>query len=203
MKVVYFFLVALFVSVFIGCSSAPRELVIDSFEGVLNSETVDFGAGEGSSLEVRADKELKVCGEQSIKLIYNLRPSSYMWMARGYNLDVKGAAQWEEEPENIAWKKYNAVSLQMYGRNSGAVIAFDIKDNGGELWRFLLDDDFDGWKEIVCPFKNFFPRGDWQPQTAERNEVLDFPITSFQFEPRLPGQRECNFDCIKAVKIKE
>jgi hypothetical protein len=90
----------------------------------------------------------------------------------------------------------------MYGSNSSGVIAFDLKDKGGELWRFLIDDDFSGWKEVVCPLKEFFPRGDWQPETAERNEKLDFPVTSFQFEPRLPGKGAYYFDCVKLTYIK-
>lgn len=186
----------------IGCSKVPVEVLIDSFEEQINSETVDYGAGEGSSLKVSADKALKVCGEQSIKLEYVLKPSSYMWAARGYNLDVKTAAKWQVEPGAIKWKNYKAISFYMYGRNSAGVIAFDIKDSGGEMWRFIVDDDFVGWKEIVCPFSQFFLRRDWQPATAQINEVLDFPINSFQFEPRLPGEGECNFDCVKVIEKK-
>lgn len=185
-----------------GCSFSPPQVLIDSFEGVLNSETVDFGAGNGAVLKISADKELKMCGQQSIKLDYYLKPSSYMWAARGYGLDVKGAALWDVNPRDIDWNKYNAVSVAMFGRNSGAVFAFDIKDNGGELWRFLLNDDFQGWKEIRCPFSEFFDRRDWQPETAQRNAVLDFPIMSFQMEPRMPGKGICNFDCVKLVKVK-
>ncbi|UCG34765.1 MAG: hypothetical protein JSW17_04535 [Candidatus Omnitrophota bacterium] len=197
-----FLLMGLFL-VFMGCQPMVEDLVIDSFEDTLNSKTVDFGAGEGSSVRVSASKEFKQCGEQSLKVEYNLRPSSYMWIARGYGLDVKGAAHWEVEPQEIAWKRYNAISVSMYGRNSGAVVAFDIKDAKGELWRFLLDDDFAGWKEISCLFKNFFVRSDWQPETAERNEILDFPIMSFQFEPRLPGRGVYYFDCIKLRRVKK
>jgi len=187
----------------LSCSPAPKQLVIDSFEGELTKETVDFGAGEGSVLRVSADKTLKVCGEQSVKLDYRLGRSSYMWVARGYDLDVKGAAQWLLKPQEIKWAKYNAVSFYMYGRNSQAVFAFDLKDRGGELWRFIVDDDFQGWKQIICPFANFFPRSDWQPQTAAVNEVLDFPIMSFQFEPRLPGRGICNFDCVQLLRVKK
>lgn len=200
MKKICFFAAGLLVFFISGCESGPQEVLLDDFEGVLNSETVDFGAGEGSSLEVRGDKELKVCGEQSLRLDYYLKPSSYMWVARGYNLDVFGAAKWLVKPQDINWKKYKALSVNMYGRNSGGVIAFDIKDAKGEIWRFLLDDDFQDWKEIICPFKDFFPRKDWQPQTAQVNEILDFPVESFQFEPRLPGTGICNFDCVKVIR---
>lgn len=185
----------------IACSQAPKELLIDSFEGDLNKKTVDFGASsDGTSVNVSADKEKKACGEQALKIEYVLKPSGYMWIARGYDLDVKGADKWLVEPKNISWKTYNAISLQMHGANSGGVIAFDIKDAGGEIWRYLIDDDFTGWKEIVCPLKDFFPRKDWQPDNATKNEVLNFPIMSFQFEPRLPGEGVYYFDCVKLIR---
>ncbi|UCD15530.1 MAG: hypothetical protein JSV34_00315 [Candidatus Omnitrophota bacterium] len=200
MRKLYFLLAGLGIGAVIGCSAPPQGVLIDSFEGDINARTVDYGAGQGSSLKVEADKSLKVCGSQSLKLDYDLKPSSYMWIARGYNLDVAGAAKWLVKPSEVAWEKYNAISIYMYGGNSDAVIAFDIKDAQGEFWRFIIDDDFGGWKEIICPFSQFFVRGDWQPESATRNEVLDFPIMSFQFEPRMPGEGRCNFDCVKVVK---
>ncbi|MFH1505058.1 MAG: carbohydrate binding domain-containing protein [Candidatus Omnitrophota bacterium] len=200
MKKLYFLLLAGIFSICAGCSSGPEEVLIDSFEGEISPKTVDFGSSEGSSLKVEGDKEVKICGEQSMKLEYYLKPGGYMWVARGYNLDVQGAGSWIVIPEDIYWKKYKAISLYMYSNASGGVIAFDLKDGKGELWRFLLDNDFQGWKEIICPFKEFFPREDWQPESAVRNEILDFPVMSFQFEPRLPGKGTCHFDCLKAIK---
>ena len=188
---------------FMGCSSAPVEVTIDSFEGPLTKETVDYGASEGTSLKVEADTTIKMCGSQSLKIEYELKPSGYMWIARGYNLDVKGAAKWEVLPQDVKWRAYNAISLEMYGSNSGGVVAFDIKDKGGEIWRYIIDDDFTGWKEIICPFKDFFVRKDWQPDSATKNETLDFPVMSFQFEPRLPGKGVYYFDCVKLVRIKK
>lgn len=199
MRSVYFVSTVALIFFLIGCGHQKKELLIDSFEGELNRETVDFGAGEGSLLSITACREFKVCGEQSLKLDYDLKPSGYMWASRGYNLDVKGAAKWEATPESIDWKRYNALSVQMYGGNLGGVVAFDVKDAGGEMWRFLLDDDFAGWREIICPLVEFFPRRDWQPESARRNEVLDFPIMSFQFEPRFPGKGVYYFDCIKLI----
>jgi len=192
----------LVVSLIVGCSFAPQEVLLDSFEGEINKKTVDYGAAKGSFLEVVADKDQKICGEQSLKIIYELGTSGYMWVARGYGLDVAGAARWLHQPSDINWKAYNAISLQMHGSGSGGVVAFDIKDSGGELWRFLLDDDTAGWKEVVCPLNQFFPRGDWQPDTAEKNERLDFPIMSFQFEPRLAGKGVYLFDCVKLIRVK-
>ncbi|MCM8827149.1 MAG: hypothetical protein NC904_06490 [Candidatus Omnitrophica bacterium] len=196
----YLFLV-LFIF-FINCSSTNKELLLDSFEGEVNKESVDFGASSGSSVVVMPSPDLKVCGKQAMLLKYDLKPSGYMWVARGYNLDVKGADKWLVKPFSIDWSKYNAFSFFMYGSNSLGVVAFDIKDRGGEIWRFIVDDDFVGWKEIVCPFSQFFLRRDWQPDNALKNEILDYPIMSFQFEPRLPGKGSYYFDCVKLKKVK-
>lgn len=203
MKQVYCLILGLVLLFGLGCALGPKEVLIDSFESEINSETVDFGASENSSITVDAAKDITVCGEQSLKITYDLRPGGYMWVARGWGLDVSGAALWEVEPQAVNWRRYKSISLSMYGRNSGGVIAFDLKDSGGEIWRFLLDDDFEGWREIICPLAEFFPRGDWQPEGAERNEILDFPIMSFQFEPRLPGGGVYYFDCLKVVKTKK
>jgi len=196
----------LFISLFLifssNCAKGPSELLLDSFEGRINKETVDFGSSENSSLKVTASRDIKACGEQSLKLDYQLNPSGYMWVARGYGLDIEGAAQWLIEPEDINWAEYNAFSLSMYGHDSRGVIAFDLKDSGGELWRFFLDDDTSGWKEVVCPFTEFFPRGDWQPEGSDGNQVLDLPIVSFQLEPRIMGRGVYYFDCIKLIRIK-
>ena len=203
MRYFYFLILGLAVFFAVSCAFGPKEVLLDSFEGVISNETVDYGASDNSLVTVGADTTVKVCGEQSLKILYDLKPSGYMWIARGFGLDVSGAALWEVAPQDIKWKNYKSLSLSMYGNNSGGVVAFDIKDKGGEIFRFLLDDDFSGWKEIICPFDQFFVRTDWQPETAERNKAIDFPVMSFQFEPRLPGIGAYYFDCIKLVKAKK
>lgn len=203
MSNIYILFIGCFLVFFFGCTKAPLEFLLDSFEGEISSKTVDFGSSENSSLTVVCDKKIKVCGEQSLKLDFELNPSGYMWAARGYGLDTKGAGRWEAGPGDIEWRKYNAFSLQMHGSNSGGIIAFDIKDSGGELWRVFLDDDTLGWKEVICPLAEFFPRGDWQPDDADKNEVLNFPIVSFQFEPRIMGKGIYYFDCLKLIRIKK
>ncbi len=197
----------LFISIFFilsaSCSQGSSSLLLDSFEGEITNRSVDFGASEGSSLVVSADREIKVCGEQSLRIEYELRPSGYMWIARGQGLDVAGADKWLVSAKEIKWSKYSAFSLSMHGNDSGGIIALDIKDAGGELWRFLIDDDKTGWKEVRCPFVDFFPRGDWQPEVARRDGVLDFPIMSFQFEPRILGNQVYHFDCLRLIKLRQ
>ncbi|MDD5194757.1 MAG: carbohydrate binding domain-containing protein [Candidatus Omnitrophica bacterium] len=203
MRSLHFLFAISFFLLLTNCAPAPKsELLIDSFEGELNKQTVDHGAAAGSSVTVSADTSSLVCGAQSLKIDYELKEGGYMWIARGYNLDVKGAAAWLVEPGSIDWKKYNAISVQVFGSNTGGIIAFDVKDAGGEIWRYLIDDDFSGWKEIVCPFSSFFARMDWQPDTAKKNEILDTPLKSFQFEPKTAGKGSLRIDCVKLTKIK-
>lgn len=203
MKGFYGFLIGVLVILPLSCVQAQEELLLDSFEGRLNSRSVDFGAMEGSFIKISASRELKVCGKQSMKLEYNLKPAGYVWAARGYNLSVKGAARWLVKPDKIGWGKYNAFSIHMYGSKSNAVIAFGIKDAKGEVWRFTLSDDFKGWKEIICPFSQFYVSEKQQPQEVIFDKILDFPVKAFLFEPILPSEGMYYFDCVKLIRVKE
>ena len=122
-----------------------------------------------------------------------------MWVARGFGLDAKNSA-WLIKPEAINWKDFSAFSFYMFGSDSKAKIAFDIKDDGNEMWRFIVEDNFTGWKQVVCPFKDFFARGDWQPDNADKNAQMNFPIKSFQFEPRPIAKGTVYFDKVELVK---
>jgi len=179
-----------------------KSLLIDDFEGPINcgpNGTVDFGAGGGSTLEVVAAQDLQHLGRQSLKVTYNAVPGGYIWIARGYGLDAQNAG-WLVKPEDINWDKYQSISFYMYGSNSQASLAFDIKDNGGEIWRFTIQDDFKGWKEIACPFNQFLVRNDWQPDSAIKNVNLDFPLKSYQFEPMPPAQGTFYFDEVELIE---
>jgi hypothetical protein len=185
-----------------ACSFFARELVLDSFEGQVTHETVDYGSGGEALLTVVAEKELKVHGEQSLKLEYDITGGGYLWAARGYNLDVPGAGCWMIPAKKVNWKRFNALSVYMYGKKSGGKVAFDIKDCKAEMWRFVLEDDFEGWKQIIIPFSAFFPRSDWQPYNAEKNGKIDFPIMSFQFEPRRPDASVYYFDKVSVLRTQ-
>lgn len=179
-----------------------KGLLIDDFEGVISGGlfgTVDFGAGNGSSVEVTASTDIKHSGEQSLKVTFDAVPGGYMWIARGFGLDAENT-QWLVKPEDIDWAKYDALSFYMYGNNSGASIAVDIKDSYNEMWRFLTKDNFSGWQEAVCPFNEFFARSDWQPGNADKNDTLDFPLKSFQFEVLPETKGTLYFDEVKLIK---
>lgn len=191
--------IIVFLTLFLlGCSQSQNSLLLDSFEGEVSHKTFDYGSSKNSSVKIEAEKKKKLCGRQSLKITYTLKPSGYMWIARGYNLDVKGAGWGNNiEPKTIKWDKYNSFSLAVYGKKTNRTLALDIKDKGGEIWRYLIDDDFSGWKTIIIKFSDFFPRKDWQPSSAVVNETLDFPIMSFQFEPLTPGKGDYLIDCVK------
>lgn len=167
------------------CFAQEQVLLLDDFAGEISggpSGTVDFGAGNGSSVEVTAASDIKHSGSQSLKIVYNAVPGGYMWIARGYGLDAQNS-RWLLKPEEIKWEQYKAIAFYLYGSNSKTKVAFDIKDSGNEIWRFLFEDNFTGWKKITCLFQEFFCRGDWQPDAADKNATLNFPIKSFQLEP--------------------
>lgn len=180
--------------------SNPKILVLDDFEGEISAKTVDYGTGSGSQIKVNASKEIKYHGEQAIKLEYKAVTGGYMWLARGYSLDIKGAASWLKRPQEIDWPKYGSLSFYMYGKNSGASIAVDIIDSGFEYFRFMVKDDFVGWKQVICPFDKFLARGDWQPAKAKVDAKLDFPVNAFQFEPRTITQGILYFDYVHLIK---
>lgn len=192
-----------FVFVFSARAQGPDELVLDDFEGTISGGeqgTVDFGSGGGSTVEVTASKETKYHGEQALEVKFEAVSGGYMWIGRGYDLTVKGAACWLVKPEDIDFKKFNAFSVNVYGANTKSQIAVDLIDSGFEYWRYLIDDNFSGWKEIVIPFSDFFARSDWQPEKADKNGVLDFPLKVFQFEPRHEAKGTLYFDYVRLVK---
>jgi hypothetical protein len=200
MKTWHLFLGLVFCA-FISCSAQEKSLLIDDFEIPISGGpdgTVDFGSGGGSTVEVTGATDIKYKGQQSIKVVYDAVAGGYMWIARGFDLDAKNAA-WLIRPEDIDWQKFNAISFYMYGSDSKANIAFDVKDNGYEIWRFMIEDNFKGWQKIVCPFNEFFVRGDWQPNNADKNATLDFPLRNFQFEPRPEAKGTVYFDTVELL----
>ena len=196
-------LVGIFVWCVFLCTAQAEVVVIDDFEGELNAETVDFGAGGGSAVTATASEDIVHNGNQSLKIGYTAVTDGYMWIARGYRLDVKGAAQWLVEPHNIDWPQYTSFSFYMYGENSGSQIAVDIIDAGFEYWRFMVQDDFMGWKHIVCPLEDFFPRADWQPDASDVNAELNFPVFAYQFEPRTVHRGVVYIDYIHLIGEQE
>lgn len=177
-------------------------LLLDGFEGAISGGpdgTLDFGAGGGSNVEVVAIKSEKQEGTQAIEVTYDAVPGGYLWVARGFELDAKNAG-WLVKPEKIDWKQYKAIGFWMYGSDSKGKVAFDVKDNGGEMWRYLTVDNFKGWKQIVCPFNEFSARSDWQPDAADKNGTMDFPLKSYQLEPLPPAKGTLIFDRVELLK---
>jgi len=198
-----FFVMVLAVLSAVGIVLAEgNNLLIDDFEISISNGTegtVDFGAGNGSSVEVTESTDVKNSGNKALKVVYDAVNGGYIYVSRGTGLDAKNA-NWAINPSDIKWEEYNAISFYVYGTDSKARIAFDIKDNGGEIWRFITEDDFKGWKKVVCNFDKFVVRDDWQPENADKNGKLDFPIKIFQFEPLAESKGTLYFDTVELVK---
>ena len=186
-----------------SCTFAQNKgLLIDDFEGAITGGadgTVDFGSGNASSVVVTGAQDIRNTGNQSLKVVYDAVAGGYMYIARGFGLDAKSAA-WLVKTEDIVWKDYKALAFYMYGSNSKTQVAVDLKDNGNEMWRLIITDDFTGWKQIVCPFDTFFARGDWQPDSADKNAQLDFPVKSYQFEPLPKKKGTLYFDTVELLR---
>jgi len=182
--------------------AADELLLIDGYEVTISGGpegTVDFGAGNGSVVEVSGAADIVHGGKQSLKVTYDAVEGGYIYVARGFDLDANNAG-WLMKAGDISWTKYNAIAFYMYGSDSKTKIAFDIKDNGGEILRYIFEDNFKGWQQVVCLFKDFVARDDWQPQNAEKNALLDFPIKSYQFEPLPPSKGTLYFDDAELLK---
>lgn len=198
------FLAVVFIAGLLSFSYAAEQkgLMLDEFEVTITGGpqgTLDYGAGGGSNIEVSAFSDIKHGGKQSLKVTYDAVQGGYMWVAKGFQLDAANAG-WQVKPEDIDWTKYNAISFWMYGAGSKTQVAFDIKDKGGEIWRYMTEDNFTGWKQIICPFKDFAVRSDWQPDSAEKNGTLDFPLRSYQFEPLPVSKGTLYFDDVELIK---
>ncbi|KPK98903.1 MAG: hypothetical protein AMJ95_02185 [Omnitrophica WOR_2 bacterium SM23_72] len=200
MRILHIILILCLVMTGLCCAQNQSQgLLLDDFEGPITGGpegTVDFGAGNGSSVDVTAAQDIKYSGNQSLKAVYDAVSGGYMYIARGFGLDAKNTA-WLVKPEDIDWAEYKAFSFYVYGSDSKTQVAFDIKDNGNEMWRFSFEDNFKGWKKITCLFNMFFARDDWQPNNADNNLTLDFPIKVFQFEPRPQAQGTLYFDRVE------
>jgi Carbohydrate binding domain (family 11) len=201
MKKIVFLAAVLILAATAGCFAVDN-LLLDDFEMAVSGGaegTVDFGSGNGSSLQVSAATDIKNTGKQSLKAVYDAVAGGYMYIARGSGLDAKNAT-WTVKPSEIKWAEYSGISFYVYGTNSKTKIAFDVKDSGGELFRFTTEDDTAGWKKVVVSFDKFIARDDWQPQDADKNGVIDFPIKSFQFEPLPVSKGTLYFDTVELIK---
>ena len=184
------------------CLADSDNLLLDDFEISVtggSEGTVDFGAGNGSTVTVTAATDIKNSGNQALKVVYDAVPGGYIYVSRGSGLDAKNA-NWTFKPSDIKWGEYSAISFYVYGTDSKVKIAFDIKDNGGEIWRFITEDDFKGWKKVVASFDKFVARDDWQPMDADKNAQLDFPTQIFQFTPLPASQVTLLFDTVDSVR---
>jgi hypothetical protein len=195
--------------IYVYVSSISKDSVlVESFEGKIGADTVDYGSSENSSMIVKASTKASKCGRQSVELKYDLKPYGYVYFAKGYGLHHRkdtnswggGRSGWIVPPEKISWKDYEAFSIALKGKGVGKV-AIDLKDSGGELWRYTLHVDTPQWKKFTIPFDDLAVRRDWQPESAVLNKYIDYPFNSFQIEPKKLGSGTLYADCVQFVEL--
>ena len=202
MKKISVFVAALVLGAAAVCFAAESNLVIDDMEKAVvggPEGSVDFGAGNGSAVDVSSSSDIKYSGNKAIKISFNAIPGGYIYVAKGDKLDAKNAG-WQISPADIKWDEYKAISFYLDGSDSKVNIAVDIKDSGNEIWRYIIQDNFKGWKQVICNFSDFTARSDWQPDNAEKDAILAFPLTSFQFEPLPESKGTIYIDKVELVK---
>ncbi|MCA9400878.1 MAG: hypothetical protein KC713_04575, partial [Candidatus Omnitrophica bacterium] len=116
----------------------PKRLLLDSFEGEISKQSVDFGASKGSSIVVTNSEDFAQCQKQSLHIVYDLKPDGYMYCSRGEGL-VASISGWRRASQDIAWDRYAGFEFKIFGAKNGD-IAFDVKDAQGELFRFMFSD---------------------------------------------------------------
>ncbi|MGE5483061.1 MAG: carbohydrate binding domain-containing protein [Bacteroidota bacterium] len=98
------------------------------------------------------------------------------------------------------WSDYRALSMWVYGTNSGVGFFVELNDKGEEHFRSpLIVDDFIGWKQIVIPFEEFLSRDDWQPDTADMDLEITWPIRDFQPFTGASGEGYILIDLIEVI----
>ena len=198
----------------VGClyvyveSMMKDSVLIESFEGKIGPDTLDFGSSVNSSLSVKASRKISRCGRQAVEVKFNLKPYGYAYLASGYGLYNRadsntwmgGRPGWIVHPDKISWADYGGFSILLKGKDVGKV-AIDLRDSGGELWRTTVHLDSGEWKKFTVAFDDFSAREDWQPPSAVVNKYIDYPFTSFQIEPKKLGKGTLYADCAKFVEL--
>jgi hypothetical protein len=80
---------------FYANSASKSKILVESFEGKIGKDTVDYGASDTSSINVTASRRNSKCGGQSLEISYHLKPYGYVYAAKGYDLyHVKDSSSW-------------------------------------------------------------------------------------------------------------
>ena len=75
---------------------------------------------------------------------------------------------------SMDWSTWLGVTFWVYGADSGGVLLFEIQENRNpgsmvndvEVWSYSFQDNFTGWKTVLCPLEQISPQGDWERRPA-------------------------------------
>lgn len=175
----------------------PNSVVLCDFEG-LSADTVidtknpgqeynaipdqvqifyynDAGAGKTSNILATVVKDAAQ-GSQALKIDWKLDG----WCGIGLQAPVDKTAP--------MWNWDNAKSITFYAKSANgkkAAFVIGIADANDERFRIALKTEVNGdqWTKFILPIDKFKARGDWQPDKAKRNTMIDSPGTQFELCP--------------------
>lgn len=172
----------------LGAQTAPPTpggLVLVDFETDLGDRLSTY-AGPASSIKT-------TIVEQAVQGRYALRIDSVL-------KDWNGVVVQPPKDQVFDWSSFRALSLWVFGTNSGQMFVVELNDKGEEHFRSpLITDDFTGWKQIVIPFEEFASRQDWQPENADIDLDITWPIKDFQPFASVGGAGYILIDLIEVI----
>jgi beta-glucosidase len=142
-----------------------ESILITDFED--SSQELITYAGPQSKVTAVYSTEQAKSGKQSAKVTHNTK-------------DWAGALVVVPK-EKGNWTGMKTYRMWVYGSGSNSKFYVDLEDAQKEQFRYVLTDDFKGWKEIVIPLSDFKWRTDWQAPDAVLNKKFDFPMMTVQF----------------------
>lgn len=168
-----------------GVQPTPGGVVLLDFETDLGDRLSTY-TGPRSSIETSIV-------EQAAEGRYALRIDSAL-------RDWNGVVIQPPAGQPYDWSRFRALSFWMYGTNSRQMFVVELNDSGEEHFRSpIITDDFTGWKQIVIPFEEFASRDDWQPENAEIDLAITWPLKDFQPFASVGGSGYILIDLVEAI----
>ena len=91
-----------------------------------------------------------------------------------------------KEFDHIPWSKIKRLKLFIFGKNEGGTFKIVIEDRYNEQFDYVIENNFEGWKEFDIPLSEFKVRREWQPPESERDSILDLPFIWLYFHTDVP-----------------
>lgn len=136
---------------------------------VIKNFDISISSGIGAKSSYYYTNEYLLMGKES--LVFDFSVPTMSW------------AQIVLRPDNseILWNKYNTINFWLYGNKSGKVFLIKLLDKNYNQFIYLLQDNWEGWKKIALPFKDF-KHSSYYYDNVRISKKINFPINLLVFE---------------------